>query len=72
VTSNGTGLEHIEIERLFEKYHRAHTHPDVPGIGLGLHLVQSIAHLHGGSAGVERVAGPALRFWLTLPCDETR
>jgi signal transduction histidine kinase len=71
VTSSGARLEETELERLFDKYHRAHTHPDVPGVGLGLHLVRSIAQLHGGSAGVERVSGPALRFWMTLPCDAT-
>jgi len=71
VTSVGSRPDGFELERLFDKYHRGHTHPEVPGIGLGLHLVRSIAQLHGGAAGVEAISGPALRFWFTLPCDET-
>jgi signal transduction histidine kinase len=44
----------------------------VPGLGLGLYLVRSIAELHGGRAGVEPAEGSGLRFWICLPNDETR
>lgn len=72
VTSAGGTTAQAELDQLFNKYFRAHTHPGVAGIGLGLYLVRSIAELHGGQAGVEAVDGPGLRFWIRLPVDETR
>lgn len=72
VHSVGYALPAPIIEQLFQKYFRGPTHPEVPGLGLGLYLVRSIAELHGGRAGAEPAEGPGLRFWICLPHDETQ
>ncbi len=48
VEDNGPGLPAEELTRVFERFHRASDAPG--GAGLGLAIVQEIAHRHGGTA----------------------
>ena len=48
VTDHGSGVAPELRARLFESYVRGETVGDIPGAGLGLHLVRKIARLHGG------------------------
>jgi len=52
VTDAGPGVPESERERVFEPFYRPGDRPegDGGGTGLGLALVQRIAHLHGGRA----------------------
>jgi signal transduction histidine kinase len=65
VEDNGRGVEPIHRERIFEMFYRADR--SVPGVGLGLSIVQRLAALHGGSVWVEPVAGGGARFCFSLP-----
>ena len=50
VADRGPGVAPAMRERLFESYVRGETVGDIPGAGLGLHLVRKIVRLHGGEA----------------------
>jgi signal transduction histidine kinase len=62
VEDEGKGIAADEIPKLFQKYFRGRAAQSKPGAGLGLYLVERIAHLHGGSVGVESVPGAGCRF----------
>ena len=54
---------------MFERFFRtaAATEQSIPGVGLGLSIVQAIAAGHGGSVGVESEEGRGTTFHVELP-----
>ena len=71
VRDHGTGLDAGERERVFERFVRGRARSDgaIPGAGLGLAIVRSIVHAHGGAIRCETASdGPGACFVVTLPC----
>ena len=68
VTDNGIGIPEAEQEDLFTRFFRASTaHQHAPGSGLGLSIVQAIAHNHGGTVSVESAHDEGTTFLVELP-----
>jgi PAS domain S-box-containing protein len=69
LTDTGPGIEHGEIERLFEPFTQADesTTRRFGGTGLGLSICRDLAELMGGSVGVESQPGQGSVFWAELP-----
>lgn len=65
VSDQGIGMAQADRLRASERFFRAEAARNTPGSGLGLSLVQAVAHLHGGSLRLED-AGPGLRAILSL------
>jgi signal transduction histidine kinase len=65
VTDNGPGVPEADRERVLGRFVRLEASRSAPGSGLGLALVQAIAHLHGTSA-VLSDAEPGLKVSLRL------
>lgn len=65
VADHGAGFDPEYLPRAFERFTRP---PGArgPGAGLGLALVEAVAHVHGGSAGAANAQDGA-DVWLTLP-----
>ena len=64
VEDNGPGLAQEQISRVFERFYRASDAPG--GAGLGLAIVQEIAHRHGGQARVHAVQPQGLLVQIAL------
>jgi signal transduction histidine kinase len=64
---NGPGLSPEEQEKLFAPFTRLPKDTAVHGHGLGLSIVERIAHRLGGEVGVESTPGEGSRFYFTLP-----
>lgn len=69
VRDTGTGIPPEALPHIFERFHRvegarARTHE---GTGIGLALVQELAHLHGGQVGVESEYGVGTTFTVAIP-----
>lgn len=69
VQDTGTGIPAAELPKLFNRFHRVEgaggrTHE---GTGIGLALVQELAHLHGGTVDVESTVGVGSMFSIMLP-----
>lgn len=69
VCDQGVGLTPEQQARLFRQYERAERDAikNIPGTGLGLYLVKSLAELHGGTIGVDSEPGRGSTFTVTLP-----
>jgi len=67
VADRGPGVPADEAERIFEKYFRGTGNGGAPGTGIGLHLVKTIAQLHGGTAEYRPRPGGGAMFLLTVP-----
>jgi len=70
VENTGPGIAPGDLPHLFEPFYRtdpARTRTDGGGTGLGLALVASIAHLHGGVARASSVPGQNTRFEVDIP-----
>lgn len=52
VTDAGTGFDPADAPRLFEPWRRGSS---APGTGLGLYIVRSLVHAHGGTVAAERI-----------------
>jgi signal transduction histidine kinase len=66
VADRGPGIPPEDRSRATERFFRGEAARSTPGSGLGLALVQAVAHLHGGTLRLED-AGPGLRATLSLP-----
>jgi two-component system heavy metal sensor histidine kinase CusS len=69
VLNPGSGIERDHLPHLFDRFYRADpSRPDSAlSAGLGLAIVQSIVHLHGGRVEVESDPGEQTVFRLVFP-----
>jgi signal transduction histidine kinase len=67
VADRGPGVAPAEAERIFDKYYRGTNSAAIAGTGLGLHLVRTIAALHGGKVVCRPRDGGGTEFLLTIP-----
>jgi two-component system sensor histidine kinase TctE len=64
VEDNGPGLPQEELSKVFERFYRASDAPG--GAGLGLAIVQEIAHRHGGEVSAQAAQPHGLRVEMAL------
>ncbi|WEF19673.1 sensor histidine kinase [Microbacterium maritypicum] len=67
VIDEGTGIEGIPPDQIFERFARPAESGRPRGFGLGLSLVRDVARRAGGSIEVERSSSSGTTFLLTLP-----
>lgn len=69
VSDTGLGIAPEHVTRVFERFYQVDKTRDQPGkgAGLGLAIVQSIMHLHGGTAELASVVGQGTRVTLRFP-----
>lgn len=69
VRDHGPGIPPEERDRLFQRFSRlpSAVRRGLPGIGLGLAMVRTVAERHGGAASVEFPRDGGSRFVLTVP-----
>jgi signal transduction histidine kinase len=69
VRDTGPGIAPEHLPRLFDRFYRADGSRvrGTGGIGLGLSIVRSIMHLHGGTAQVVSQVGRGTTFTLHWP-----
>jgi signal transduction histidine kinase len=72
VADTGPGIPETERPRVTERFYRAEASRGTPGSGLGLTLVEAVAHLHAGTLDFESdpEGGPGLRAVLRLASGE--
>lgn len=71
VADNGPGFDESALELAFERFWRADNARGMPGSGLGLSIVRTVARAHGGEAGVgNRVGADGAACWIRLPIRE--
>ncbi len=66
VQDNGPGIEPECHQKIFQPFTRA-TSKNVPGLGMGLHIVREIIDKHGGRIWVDPEYRDGARFRFTLP-----
>jgi signal transduction histidine kinase len=71
VTDTGSGIEHDELERIFEPFYQASPflNRSHGGTGLGLTLSRRLAHLMGGELSARSELSHGSSFVLRLPRD---
>ncbi|RKT50689.1 signal transduction histidine kinase [Azonexus fungiphilus] len=71
VSDSGIGVLPEKREKLFHPFSQADssTTREYGGTGLGLSIVRSLAHLMGGTVGMDSLPGEGSRFWFTIRCE---
>jgi signal transduction histidine kinase len=69
VEDRGPGLEPERAEELFAPFAQADSSSSRRhgGVGLGLHIVRTLAEVMGGEVGVKSALGRGSTFWVRLP-----
>lgn len=67
VLDKGPGLASDEINKIFEKFYRGQSIPNIIGMGIGLNYCQRIIHMHGGEIWAENNPTGGAIFRFTLP-----
>lgn len=66
VVDHGPGIAADDLDRVFDRFHRAESARALPGSGLGLSIVREVARRHGGDAfaGPAPGGGARVGFWV--------
>jgi two-component system sensor kinase len=67
VKDNGIGFEQQYAEKIFKAFQRLHTDAQYEGTGIGLSIVESLVHRHGGTIKVEGNPGKGAAFYVIFP-----
>lgn len=69
VFDKGPGIDEDDLEEVFRPFSRIETsrNKETGGVGLGLAVVRSVAHAHGGTATLHNREGGGLEARLVLP-----
>ena len=67
VCDRGQGVAVADGDKIFDKYYRGKHSSGIPGTGIGLHLVKTVAELHNGQAKYAPRPGGGAVFTLVLP-----
>jgi two-component system sensor histidine kinase MprB len=67
VRDHGPGLAPGDDERIFQRFYRAVAARSLPGSGLGLSIVSSVAEAHGGTVFARNAPGGGAEIGFTLP-----
>ena len=67
VRNSGSVISESERPRVFERFYRGTPARQIPGTGMGLAIVQRIAHAHTGHVSVSSSASEGTAFTITLP-----
>ncbi|MBE8726051.1 PAS domain-containing sensor histidine kinase [Flavobacterium hungaricum] len=67
VKDNGIGIPKEDHEHLFEAFFRAHNTGNIPGTGLGLHIVSRYVSLMNGTISFESAINKGTLFTIELP-----
>ncbi len=70
IEDEGIGVAPKEMALIFDKFYRSGDAQGMPGAGLGLYLVRTIAHSQGGKVSVESFPHQGSRFRLYLKLME--
>jgi signal transduction histidine kinase/ligand-binding sensor domain-containing protein/DNA-binding response OmpR family regulator len=66
VRDSGPGIPKTDLDRIFDRFHRAASASAQPGTGIGLALARELVSLHGGSITVDSEEGFGSTFTVTL------
>ncbi len=71
VTDTGIGISEADLPHVFERFYQAKKSMsnNIPGSGIGLHLIKEYVELHDGYVSVESVLGAGSTFCITIPAD---
>jgi signal transduction histidine kinase len=68
VTDHGLGMTDTQTRRIFEPFSRVGLSGDaIPGVGLGLHVLQQLVRAHGGTVEVKSAPQHGSTFRVHLP-----
>ncbi len=67
ISDTGIGIPEDKIKDVFKRFYRCHESSSIPGIGLGLSMVNAIVKQHSGIISVESSLHKGTTFKITLP-----
>jgi signal transduction histidine kinase len=67
VADTGEGIQHEELNRIWERLYRVDKSRSKRGLGLGLSFVKAIVEAHSGKVRVDSQPGKGSRFTVELP-----
>lgn len=69
ISDQGPGIPHLDLERVFDRFHQVHKKENrkSEGTGLGLAICKALVEAHQGKIGVDSGYGLGSTFWFTIP-----